>query len=174
MDNLDFKIQIICDISFLNEKAILLNDLPKDEESLSTIRKSLNDSLKKEDFDNPILYRQNELAKSLFLTIKDLKRWVEEDIYLSWEEDDTNFLNFLLHSRWLYKREMFDLYRDYLSLLFKDVLTPLFMKTTHNDQFFNDMSYWFVTEGDNLFNRLKLEEERKELLDHFEGENLAK
>lgn len=174
MDNLDFKIQIICDISFLNEKSVLLNNLPKGEENLLIIRKSLGESLKKENFDNPIPYKQNELAKSLLITIKDLKRWVDEDIYLSWEEDDTNFLNFLLHSRWLCKREMLDLYEDYLRLLFKDVITPLFMKTTHNDQFFNDISYWFVTEGDNLFELLKLEEERQKLLNHFESENLAK
>ncbi len=69
---------------------------------------------------------------------------------------------------------MLETYSSYLRLLFKAVIVPLFMKTSSKDQFFNDISYWFMTEGDSLLSKLRLEEERKELSEHFEKENFVK
>lgn len=176
MNKLDFKIQIICDISFLNEKSVFLEELPSNKEEIASIKETLNQSLKERTFDNDTLvrFKQDEFAKIFYQTIIDLKKWVEEDIYLSWEEDDTNFLNFLLHSRWLYEERMLETYSSYISLLFNEVIVPLFMKTSSKNQFFNDMSYWFVTEGDSLLGKLDLQEERKELSEHFEKENFEK
>ena len=137
MDQFDFKIDIICEISYLNEDAPSLKDHKKSFE---------------EHFHNAINF---------------LERWVKEKLYISWEEDDVNFLNFLLHSRWLYKEIMFKEYSSLLKELASKVTCPLILSLNKEDQFFLDLSYWFITQGEEIFNKLNLQKERDEISLHL-------
>ncbi len=137
MDQYDFKIDIICEISYLNEDALSLKDHKKSFE---------------EHFHN---------------VINLLERWVKEKLYLSWEEDDVNFLNFLLHSRWLYKEIMFKEYSSLLGELASKVICPLILSLKKEDQFFLDLSYWFITQGEEILNKLNLQKERDEISLHL-------
>ncbi len=137
MDQYDFKIDIICEISYLNEDAISLKDHKKSFE---------------EHFRN---------------VINLLERWAKEKLYLSWEEDDVNFLNFLLHSRWLYKEIMFKEYSSLLGELASKVICPLILSLKKEDQFFLDLSYWFITQGEEILNKLSLQKERDEISLHL-------
>ena len=137
MDQFDFKIDIICEISYLNEDTLSLKDHKKSFE---------------EHFHN---------------VINLLERWVKGKLYISWEEDDVNFLNFLLHSRWLYKEIMFKEYSSLLKELASKVTCPLILSLNKEDQFFLDLSYWFITQGEEIFNKLNLQKERDEISLHL-------
>ncbi len=132
MNDEDFKIDIILEISYLNEGAL----------------QDLESSSFKEHFNKAINL---------------LSIWVKEKKYFSWDEDDVNFLNFLLHSRWLYKEDMFSLHSSLLKELITKVTYPLIISLPSNDQFYNDLSYWFITQGEDIFKRLGLEKEREDV-----------
>lgn len=132
MNDEDFKIDIILEISYLNEGAL----------------QDLGSSSFKEHFNKAINL---------------LSIWVNEKKYLSWDEDDVNFLNFLLHSRWLYKEDMFSSHSSLLKELLTKVTYPLITSLPNNDQFYNDLSYWFITQGEGIFKRLGLEKEREDV-----------
>ncbi len=144
MNEIDFKIDIICEISYLNEDALSLKE------------------------------NKTSFEEHFHKTIDLLEKWVKENLYRLWDEDDVNFLNFILNSRWLYKDEMFN---DYLSLLKEmtsKVTYPLFISLNKEDPFFSDVSYWFIAKGENIFNKLELQKEREEISLHFEKENVNK
>ncbi len=132
----DFKIDIILEISYLNEEALL------DKESSSF----------KEHF-----------QKAIDL----LSLWVNEKMYILWEEDDVNFLNFLFHSRWLYEEDNFKKNSTLLKELTIKVTYPFLLSLKEDDQFYSDSSYWFITQGEMIFNRLSLEKEREEVSLHL-------
>ncbi len=141
MPNEDFKIDIILEISYLNEEAL------QSIESSSFIE---------------------HFKKAINL----LSRWVKEKIYLSWEEDDVNFLNFIFHSRWLYAEGVFNKNPSLLKDLIRDVAYPFLMQINPDDQFYQDSSYWFITQGEDIFKRLTLEKEREEVSFHLGKERI--
>lgn len=136
MNNEDFKIDIILEISYLNEEALL------NKESSSF----------KEHFQNAINL---------------LSTWLNKKMYVLWEEDDVNFLNFLFHSRWLYSEENFKINPLLLKKLTRNVTCPFLLSLKEGDQFYSDSSYWFITQGEKIFNRLSLEKEREEVSLHL-------
>ena len=136
MANEDFKIDIIFEISYLNEEALL------NKESSSFKRHFQN-------------------------TINLLSEWVGKKMYALWEEDDVNFLNFIFHSRWLYDEEDFEYNSELLKELTTDVTYPFLLSLKEDDQFYSDSSYWFISQGEMIFNRLSLEKEREEVSFHL-------
>ncbi len=136
MNELDFKIQIICDISFLNEKSIIIRGT-KDSE-IEKIRNDVDHFFLGEG--KKISSEEKSFCLFFLKTIEDLEKWVNGKMFITWDEDDVNFLNFLLNSRWLYEKKTISIYETYIKELLKRVVTPLFLKIEQSDSFFSDLS----------------------------------
>ena len=172
MNSIDFKLQLICDISFLNEYSSALKKLPftqEEKEKLHQISLSFLDGSSKDD-DLLLSFQQKEFLSCLLRSIEDLAIWVKEKHYLSWEDDDVNFLNFLLHSPWLYSKEMQENYPEYLIKLIREILLPFILAQKKEDPFYSDISFWFRKEGKDIFQSLNLENECQMILKHFQEE----
>lgn len=146
MNEIDFKIKTLCDISFFNEEGdFILNG--------------------KKDFE---IYQEK-----LEIVIEDLSLWVKERYFQVWDEDDVNFLNFLLRSKYLYTDFIFNKEKDLLKKLYLECLTPLILLSNKTSSFFNDLSYWFITRGEAIYKALSLNDELGMLSKHFEKERLS-
>lgn len=96
-----------------------------------------------------------------------MEKWVKEKKPFSWEEDDVSFLNFLLHSSYLYSEKMKENYPEYLKKLIQRVLCPLILSLTEEDPFYHDLDFWFSKEGEAFLDSLSLLKEKEILRDYF-------
>lgn len=145
MDSIDFKIKTICDISFFNEEGDFLLSGKGSE-----------------------TFYQEKLR----IVIEDLSIWVKEKHFLSWDEDDVNFLNFALRSKYLYGEGIFDAHKDSIKQLYLSCITPLILFLKKKDPFFDDLSFWFITRGENIYKKLSLNDDLMIVSKHFEKEKL--
>lgn len=175
MNSIDFKLELICDISYLNEQSSFLKEIPSNQEERKKFHDAslsfLNGSLE----DDSLLakYHQKDFLSYFLQTTKDLETWVKEKHYLSWEDDDVNFLNFLLHCPWLYSEKMQENYPEYLEKLIQKVLCPFILSQKKDDPFFSDLDFWFFKEGDALLSSLHLQKEREMIQEHLLDEKLV-
>lgn len=173
MDLVDFKIQTLCDISFFNEEGDRLFSANNSLSLPDPIE--LNDDLELTTKSKSMLekYGQEKFASLFLKVIKDLEMWIKEKYYLFWEEDDVNFLNFMLRSKYIYSSKIEGTYINIQRELFSKCLTPFIMNTTKKDVFFEDVSYWFITIGEKLYRQYSLLEQLDFVIDHFEKEHLS-
>lgn len=166
MDFINFKLDLICDISYLNEQSSSLEMIPSDKFEKEKLHDASVSFLNGSNKDETTLreFHQKEFLFDFLQTMSDLEKWVKEKEPLSWEEDDVSFLNFLLHSSWLYSKKMKETYPEYLQNLIQRVLCPLIVSLTEEDPFYHDLDFWFSKEGEGLFHSLSLMKE-KEILD---------
>ncbi|GEM_PF-6637525 len=169
MDFINFKLDVICDISYLNEESSSLEMIPSGKIEKERLHEASLSFLKGSQKDETILlkYHQKAFLSYFLQTMRDLEKWVKGKEPFSWEEDDVGFLNFLLHSSWLYSEKMKENYPDYLKELIQSVLCPLILSLTKKDPFFHDLDFWFSKEGDALFESLSLAKEEEILKEHF-------
>ena len=164
MDVIEFKIKTLCDISFFNEEGehitsdIILSPIEVDS-SLN-----LSDETREKLKDCNLLLFTTYLIES----IKDLEIWQKEKMYLSWEEDDVNFLNFMLRSKCLYSSKIRGTYSNILKELFLRCLTPFILSSTKEDMFYGDLLYWFNTSGKKMYQELELFTELDSVSLHFQ------
>lgn len=173
MNAIDFKIQTLCDISFFNEEGDALFSSNKSLNLPASIeldgRLNLTDDSKK-----MLQGTSQEKFVTYFLNvISDLETWVKEEYYVSWEEDDVNFLNFMLRSKYIYSAKIEGAYINILRELFLRCLTPFILKSKKDDIFFDDLSYWFITIGEKLYKKYSLLPSLEKIIAHFEKEHLA-
>ncbi len=180
MNPLDDKIDILCSISYLNETILSLPNLSSSsqEETREADRK-IEEAYQvdgyekmKMPFDSFALLTNEghyDFVLRLLETIHSLSLWVNQRMYLNWEEDDVAFLSFLLHHRTLYSDDMISAHRPLLRLLMKEVLIPFFLDSKPEDPFFDDMRYWFQKKGKDLLRRMELAKEGEELEEHFQA-----
>ena len=169
MNLTNFKLDLICDISYLNEQFSSLEMIPFDEKEKERLHEAAISFLNGSKKDEAILlkYHQKEFLSYFLQTTSDLEKWVKEKKPFSWEEDDVGFLNFLLHSSYLHSEKMKENYPEYLKNLIQRVLCPLILSLTEEDPFYHDLDFWFSKEGEAFLDSLSLLKEKEMLRDYF-------
>ena len=151
MNPLDDKIDILCSISYLNETILSLPNLSSSsqEETREADRK-IEEAYQVDGYEKmkmpldsfALLTNEGhyDFVLRLLETIHSLSLWVNQRMYLNWEEDDVAFLSFLLHHRTLYSDDMISAHRPLLRLLMKEALIPFFLDSKPEDPFFDDIN----------------------------------